>query len=142
MPDAVSEPRVDVVPHRIGRHDVEHGELFEAAGMIEGKAVGHAAAAVVAGERKVRVAELLHHLDHRRRHRPLGVGRMILRGFRHRRPAVAREIRDHEAEAFAECGRYPVPHDVGLGVAVQQHQRRSAAARAGKDAPRRGVDPM
>ena len=38
--------------------------------------------------------------------------------------------------------RYAMPHDVGLGMAVQQEERASLAARAHKDAPRRRVYPM
>ena len=36
--------------------------------MIEGEAVSHAAAAVVAGKAEAHMAELFHHLDHHIRH--------------------------------------------------------------------------
>ena len=79
MPDADREPRIDAVPHRPGRHDVERGELLQPAGMIEREPIGDAAAAVVAGESEAHVAELLHHLDHGVRHAALVVGRMAAR---------------------------------------------------------------
>ena len=52
MPRAHGELWIEAVPHRPCRHDVEHGELFEPAGMIERQTIGHTAAAVVAGDRK------------------------------------------------------------------------------------------
>ncbi len=61
----VGEAGIHAVPHRPGRHDVEHGELFEPPGVVEREPIGDAAAAVVPGEAKAHVAERLHHLDHR-----------------------------------------------------------------------------
>jgi len=60
VPGAIGEASVHAVPHRPGRHDVEHGEPFEPSGMIEREPIGDAAAAVVPGEAKVHVAERLH----------------------------------------------------------------------------------
>ena len=47
-----------------GRHDVEHGELLDAVGIVERKAMRHPRAAVVAADQEARVPEVLHHLHH------------------------------------------------------------------------------
>jgi hypothetical protein len=62
--------------------------------MIERQAIGDAAAAIVSGESEMHMAELLHRLDHRLRHRALGIGRVIAIALRHIRPAIARQVGD------------------------------------------------
>ena len=100
------------------------------------------AAAVMAGEVETSMPERLHHVDHRGGHGALGIGRVIGAGVGRRRPAVARQVRDHEGEVLLQLISDLVPHHVGLRVAMEQQQRRPAAARAHKDFPGRGIDPM
>ena len=111
---------VDSFPVLIGRQDIQHGQPRETAGMIEREAIGDAAAAIVAGEREMHMAELLHGLDHRLRHRALGVGRVIPVALRHVRPAVARQVGDDQREAVGKLRRDAVPHHMRFGKAVQQ----------------------
>jgi hypothetical protein len=59
VPDPVGEPRIDVMPHGMGRHDVEHREPVEAAGVVERQSVGHPAAAVMAGECKAGITSIM-----------------------------------------------------------------------------------
>ena len=73
---------VHPLPVIIGRQDIEHGEPRQPAGMIEREPIRHPAAAVVAGEREVDVAELLHRLDHGLGHRALAVGHVLARRSR------------------------------------------------------------
>ena len=133
---------VHALPVIIGRQDIEHRKPRQPAGMIERQPIGDAAAAIVAGERKMHMAELLHRLDHGLRHRALGVGRVIAVALRHVRPAIARQVGDDQREAVGELRRDAVPHHMGLGKAVQQQQRRPLAADAGENASRAGVDPF
>ena len=63
-------------------------------------------------------------------------------GLGHRRPAIARQVWDHQRKARGQSRRHAVPHHVGFGVTVQQQQRRSAAAGAREDLARRSVDPV
>jgi hypothetical protein len=142
MPDLHRHIGVHALPHVVGRHDVERCHALDASGRVERQPIGDTAAAVVAGETKADVAELFHDLDHGLGHRTLVVGRLLGVGLRHRRPAVAGQVGDHQREAFGERRRHAMPHHVGFGVAVQQQQRRPAAAGAREDSSRAGVDPV
>ena len=133
---------VHLLPVIIGRQDIEHREFRQPAGMIERQPVRHTPAAIVAGQRKMHMAELLHRLHHGLRHRALGVGRMVLVAVGHIRPAIARQIGDDQREFVGQLRRDRVPHHVGRGKPVQQQQRRPLAADAGEDTPRAGIDPF
>ncbi len=110
--------------------------------MVEREPVGDAAAAIVAREREAHMAERRHELHHHGRHGALGVGRVVASRLRNGRPAVAGEVGDHQGEMPGQLGRHLVPHHIGLGVAVQQQERRPAAAGAREDLAGRGVDPV
>ncbi len=87
-----------------------------------------AAAAVVAGDEELRVAEGLHHLDLVLRHsteRVVDAAGLLGRGGA---VAVAAQVGGHDMEVFREAWRDRVPGDVGERIAVQQEQRRPAAA--------------
>ena len=88
--------------------------------MIEREAIGDAAAAIMPGEREMHVAEPLHRINHRLRHRALGVGRVILVALRHIRPAIARQVGDDQREPVRKLRRNAVPHHMRLGKSVQQ----------------------
>ncbi len=141
MPGARGEPRVEAVPHVPGGDDVEHGELLEPAGMVERKPITDPPAAIMAGETKADEAERLHRFDHDGGHGALAIGRVLGVRFRHRGPAVAGQVGDHEGEMRRQLRRHAMPHHVALRMAVQQKQRRPAAADAGEDFSDRGVDP-
>ena len=104
--------------------------------MIERQPIRHPAAAVVAGEREVDVAELLHRLDHGLGHRALAVGHVLRVAVGHVGPAIARQVGDDQRELVGQLRRDAVPHHMRLGEAVQQQQRRPLAADAGEDAAR------
>ena len=142
VPGAIGEPRIHAVPHRPGRHDVEHGELFEPARVVEREPISDAAAAVVSGKAKAHITERLHQLDHRRCHGALGVGRVRGVGGRCIGPAVAGQIGNDQAKTRRQRSRHAVPHHVRLRIAVQQKKRRAFAAAAGENPARRRVDPV
>ena len=110
--------------------------------MIEREPIGDAAAAIVAGEAEMHVAERLHHLDHRVRHGALGVGRMRRVAGRRGGPAVAGQIRHDQAEMPRQRRRHAVPHDIGLRIAMEQKERRPLPSGAREDASGGGVDPL
>jgi hypothetical protein len=110
--------------------------------VIERQPIRHTPTAVVAGEREMHMAELLHRLHHRSCHRALGVGRVVFVAARHVRPAIARQVGDDQREFVCKLRRHRVPHHMRRRKSVQQQQRRPLAADAGKDTARRGVDPF
>ena len=76
-------------------------------------------------------------------HAALVVGRVALAGLRHRRPAVARQVGDHERQkCSASAGATACHITLVSRVAVQQQQRRPLAAGAREHFAGRGVDPV
>src|SRR6476646_5877491 len=59
VPGTVGEPGVHAAPHSPGWYDVEGGEPGESSGVIEREPIGNAAAAIVAGEAEMHVAQRL-----------------------------------------------------------------------------------
>jgi hypothetical protein len=114
--------------HDARRRDVQHGDALDDGGMIQAKPMRDPATAVVPGDPKTREAERAHQLDLIARHRPLRIIGVTLAAVRLRRVAVAAQIAAHDGEALREARRDGVPHRVRLRVAVQQEQRRAAAA--------------
>ena len=96
--------------------------------MIEAQPVRDARAAVVAGEPEAREAQRAHQLDLVRRHRALRVVDVAGAAVGLRRIAVAAQVAADDGEALGEARRDPVPHRVRLRIAVQQQERRAAAA--------------
>ena len=119
---------------------VEHRDAFHGVGMIDGKPMRDAAAAVVPREPEAREPEVTHHLDHVQRHRALRVGGMARVGRGLRRVAVAAQVRADNGELARQRGGDPVPHRVRLRIAVEQQQRRPAAADHAVNPRARGVD--
>ena len=101
--------------------------------MVQRQAVGHAAAAIVAGDREAREAQPLHHGHHVLRHGALGIGRMVGVDGRAAAAAVAAQIGAHDRELAGEQRRDVAPHQVRLREAVQQEQRRPEARGAHED---------
>ena len=73
-------------------------------------------------------------------HGLLGVGRVIGRGGRLERTAVAAQVGTDHGEALGQLRRHGVPHGVRLRVAVQEQQRRTGAAAAQPDRAVLGAD--
>jgi hypothetical protein len=117
------------------------GELLEPAGMVEREPIADPAAAIVAGETEADKAERRHRFDHDGGHGALAIGRVVGVRFRHRGPAIAGQVGDHEGEMRGNLRSHAMPHHVALRMAVQQKQRPPAAADAGEDLADRGVDP-
>ena len=108
--------------------------------MVECHPVRDAPAAVMAGDFEAFVAELLHRGDQIGGQRPLAVRGVILGDRGPEGVPVAGQIRGDHREALGQCGRDGVPHQVRLGVAVQQEQRRAFAADAGVHGAAGGVE--
>ncbi len=116
------------VVQRLGRDDVEHGDAAHSSGMVERHAVGDAPAAVVPGDGEAVMAKLRHDTDEVGRHRPFRVGAVVRIAAGLAEFAVAAQVGGDDGEAFGQRGSDLVPHDVRLRVAVDQQQRRAAAA--------------
>jgi hypothetical protein len=140
VPVPPRERGVGAPPHFAGRDDVEHGEPFDRVRVVERHPVGDAAAAVVAGDGEPVESDRGHRLDLVEGHRALAVGRVVGRRRRAERVAVAREVGGHHGVAFGEQGRDRMPHQLGLGIAVQEQDRRAAPADLRADRPARGGD--
>ncbi len=72
---------------RVGVHlarwgDIQNAQFFDPVRMIISQPMRHAAAAIMAAEEKVAVAERIHHLGHVLRHRTLGIVDVIRPGRR------------------------------------------------------------
>jgi hypothetical protein len=141
-PVPVSEAEGHVGPPKglAGGDDVQHGQLTDSVGVVEGQAVGAAGAAVVPGHSKPLEAELAHHLNLVAGHGPLGV-RLVVRGCgRLAAPAVAAQVGGDHGELLRQPRRHGVPHHVGLRVPVEQQERRAAPAMADADHRLPGID--
>ena len=127
MPVGERQPRVRARPDLGRRDDVEHRQRTYALGPVKRHPVGDPAAAIVARHREALEPQRRHRLHEVGRERTLGVRRMI--GGRNRtvRIAVARQVGRHDREPPSQLVGAAVPHQVGLGVAVQHQQRRARA---------------
>ena len=123
------------------RHDVERRRALDLVGMVAQQAMGDPRAAVMPGDRELVEAERRHHLDLVERQRPFRIIREIGAGRRFRAVAVAAQIGDDDGEVLGQARRHLAPHHMGLRVAVQQQQRRAAAAGHEVDRRARGLDP-
>ena len=83
MPISAGDVPVRVHEHRVGRHDIHHGERAHDIGMIEREAMRGAAAAIMADDMEPGEAERLHQAELIRRHRAEGIGGVVgaQRGF-------------------------------------------------------------
>ena len=132
----------EIVPHRIGRHDVEHAEAGHAARMIQGHAIANAAAPVMTYHGKAVMPELLHQMQEVVRHGALGIGEVIGAVQRAGRVSITPKIGHHAGEALHKIRRDPVPHGMGLRKSMNEEQGRAMAADAGKDIGVADAQPM
>jgi hypothetical protein len=87
----------------------------------------------VADDREAGEAEVLHHPDHVRGHRALRVRRVVGRARRRAARAIAAQVRADDAEPVGERRGHAVPHELRLGEAVEQEDRRPVAAAPSRD---------
>jgi hypothetical protein len=82
----------------------------------------------VTGDREPAVAERRHHLDLVQRQRAFRIVDEIVAGRRLRAVAIAAQIGHDDGEILRQARRHLAPPHMGLGIAVEQQQRRPAAA--------------
>ena len=114
------ERPVGALEQRQGGHDVEHGRAGDPVRVIEAQAMGHPAAAIVAGDDEAIEAQTRHQQGHVGRHRPLAVGCVVRRRGRLAAVAVAAQVRADDRERAGECRRHAMPHRLGLRISVQK----------------------
>ena len=117
----------------VGGHDVEDRKLAHPPWVVESHAVANAAAAVVAGHEKRLETQGPHDLDLVLGHGAFRVCGVGIVAERFGTVAVATQIGHHHREALGQPGSDLVPHDVGLGIAVQKQERRPGTAVHGVD---------
>ena len=132
-PEAQRKPLVGPLPCGLGGNNIENGKVIDTLGMIESHAIGDATAAIVSCDGEAREAELLHDGDHLLRNGALGVWRVVRRGNRTAALAVAAKVGADDGKLVRQQSRYTAPHQVSLGKAVQQKQRRPGAVGAHED---------
>src|ERR1700751_2216836 len=110
--------------------------------MGERPPIANAPAAIMASQAGTDKTQHLHRFHHSLGHGALGVGRMVGPRSRRRRPAVARQISDHERKTLRERWRYAMPHHVTLWMTMKEQERWAAPlADAGENPSSGGFDP-
>jgi hypothetical protein len=92
------------------------------------RSVGHAPAAIVPRHGEAGETQRLHDLDLILRHRPLRVGCVLGVAYRFSGVTVTAQVGTNDGEMRCEARCNAVPHRVGLRIAMQEQQRRPAAA--------------
>ncbi len=104
--------------------------------MIEREAVADTRAAIMANAEKCCMPQRCHQAGNIVGHGALGKQRAAIAGgcvgF-----AIAAQVRQHECEMGCQRGRDLMPFRMGLRIAMDHHQRRSAAAHARDNGPMR-----
>ena len=113
------------LPDIEGRDRVETYQFPDPFRTIQGQPIGDARAAIVSGQMKGVVSEMVHQADHQLRHGAFGIGVMAGIGFRADAVAIAGQVRCDDRMAIREKRCKRVPMNVGLWEAMQQQQRRS-----------------
>ncbi len=119
MPIGTGHVAVGLHEHRVGRHDVEHGERQHRVRMVECHAMAGAAAAIMADDVKAFEAERAHEADLVGGHRPEGVIAAVGSADRLRGIAVAAQVGTHHGEVDRKLRRDLRPHRQILRIAVQ-----------------------
>ena len=101
--------------------------------MVERHPVRDPSTSVVTRDGEVPEAQLLHDLHQVASHGPLGVGGVVRRRGRTIAPSVAAEIGADDGKRFGQPRRDFAPHEMRLGKAVQQEDRRAGAVGADED---------
>ena len=101
--------------------------------MVEREPKRYAGTAVMACYREPLVPEMAHHLQLVSGHGAFGVPAVIITADWLVAVAVAAQVRTDDGVSLGEIGCHAMPHHVGLGIAMQQKQRRAGAAAAHVD---------
>ena len=129
VPPRLGEAGVRALECLEDRDAVQDGERRDSIGMVERRAVGDVAAAVVSDHGKAFVPEPVHKGDDVAAHRPVAVDTVRRIGCRLGRLSVTAQVGTHDPQA---CGcqqrRDPVPGRMGPRVPMQQHPCRSNAS--------------
>ena len=88
----------EIVPHRMRRHDVEHGQAADGRGCVERHAVGHARAAIMAHDSEARMPERGHQRQQVLRHGAFRIGLVLRVVGRAGGIAIAAQVRHHAGE--------------------------------------------
>lgn len=140
VPPRRCEPGIGPRQRLTDGHAVQHHEMRDRVGGVEGQAHRDIAAPVVTGDGEAVVTQCLHEPKHVSGHRALGVGAVAGgRGWLGR-GSVTPQIRAHDAMTYRSDERSdPVPRRVGPRVTVQQQDRaaRTSAPRAARRRRRR-----
>ena len=96
--------------------------------MVESHAVGDPGTAIVADDGEPIVAEVLHQFDEGYGHRPFRQPLVVIEG--HVTIAVSRQVGSDDRTTLGELRGDGVPADVGLGISVDQQDRRPRTQRA------------
>jgi hypothetical protein len=132
-PVAERKPCIRALPRRRGRQYVEHGERSDSVGVIEGKAIGDPAPAVVPRHRELPEAKPLHDLHHVARHGALRIRPVGRIRRRTATSAIAPQVGAYHGAAAGQQRRDLEPHQVRLGKAVQQEEGRARTGPTGED---------
>jgi len=127
VPPFLGEPGIGAVQRLPDRYRVEHRQPGDGLRMVHGEAERDVATAVVADHREPLHAQRRHQRHDVGGHRPFAGLRMVRAGSRRARPAVAAQVRTHNAEpGFNQLRRHPIPGGVRSRMPMQQHHRRAA----------------
>ncbi len=124
------------------RHDIERSEAAHAVRMVERHPICDPAATVMARNVEPIKAEGRHRFDEVERHRALGIRQVLVVGRRFAARAIAAQVGRHHGEALRKARRDLVPDRVCLWIAVDEQQRRSAAALDEGDLRARSSNPL
>ncbi len=122
VPLVAQQPDLLPVAHA-GQERVHQRDAFHFVRVLRGVGVGHHQADIVADDIDLAVAECLDQGVNVLRH-----GLLVVARLRNRRPARAAQVRRDDDALVAKPRHERQPHMAGFRVAVQQHDRRAAAA--------------
>src|SRR5438094_9688679 len=108
--------------------------------MVPRQPVSHAPAAIVSGEREAGITERLHDFYLVLRHRPFGIVNVRRAAFRLAGIPIATKIGTNNGKALRQARSDLAPHRVRLRIAVQEQERRTAAAGDQVDLRARSAD--
>jgi hypothetical protein len=144
VPPGLGEDGVRSLQRLENRNTVQHPEPGHALGMVERRAIGDVAAAVVAHDGEAVMPQTGRQRDDVGGHGSVAVGPMVGARIRFRRLSIAPQVRAHHRETSRcehRCDR--MPRRVRARVAVEQHDRGARSAHANtKVDSRRHIHPL
>ncbi len=100
------QPDGEFVPHRVGRHDVEHDQPVDALRMIERHPIADTRAAIMPDDGEAVVAQRLHDGDEVEGHASLRIGFVAGHVGRAARSTVAAQVRHDDGEMAHQFRRH------------------------------------